>query len=113
MVFLGQKHSFTFDKVFAPDAYQVEAFTEISQLVQSALDGYKVIPNFIFYPLYIISNSNYIICIVASYCSIANLLVSHTVKKKNTGILKGFRFIICMSINLYAYMFSTKDCMQI
>ncbi|KAI5412161.1 kinesin-like protein KIN-14N [Lathyrus oleraceus] len=38
----GQKHSFTFDRVFAPDASQQEVFTEISQLVQSALDGYKV-----------------------------------------------------------------------
>ncbi|KAF7822856.1 Kinesin-like protein KIN-14N [Senna tora] len=38
----GQKHSFTFDKVFTPDTSQEEVFVEISQLVQSALDGYKV-----------------------------------------------------------------------
>ncbi|XP_010694266.2 kinesin-like protein KIN-14N isoform X1 [Beta vulgaris subsp. vulgaris] len=38
----GQKHSFTFDKVFTPDAPQQDVFVEISQLVQSALDGYKV-----------------------------------------------------------------------
>ncbi|XP_057460845.1 kinesin-like protein KIN-14N isoform X1 [Actinidia eriantha] len=38
----GQKHSFTFDKVFMPDASQRDVFVEISQLVQSALDGYKV-----------------------------------------------------------------------
>ncbi|KAL2928081.1 Kinesin-like protein KIN-14N [Bienertia sinuspersici] len=38
----GQKHSFMFDKVFVPDAAQENVFVEISQLVQSALDGYKV-----------------------------------------------------------------------
>ncbi|KAG9160007.1 hypothetical protein Leryth_005742 [Lithospermum erythrorhizon] len=38
----GQKHSFTFDKVFSPEASQEDVFVEISQLVQSALDGYKV-----------------------------------------------------------------------
>ncbi|KAI3702946.1 hypothetical protein L6452_28700 [Arctium lappa] len=38
----GQKHSFTFDKVFVPESSQQEVFVEVSQLVQSALDGYKV-----------------------------------------------------------------------
>ncbi|KAM7260631.1 hypothetical protein ACFE04_011304 [Oxalis oulophora] len=38
----GQKHGFTFDKVFVPEASQEDVFVEISQLVQSALDGYKV-----------------------------------------------------------------------
>ncbi|KAH6775566.1 kinesin 3 [Perilla frutescens var. hirtella] len=38
----GQKHSFTYDKVFVPDNSQEDVFVEISQLVQSALDGYKV-----------------------------------------------------------------------
>ncbi|KAI7735447.1 hypothetical protein M8C21_021640, partial [Ambrosia artemisiifolia] len=37
-----QKHSFTFDKVFVPESSQEEVFVEVSQLVQSALDGYKV-----------------------------------------------------------------------
>ncbi|XP_057420290.1 kinesin-like protein KIN-14C [Lotus japonicus] len=38
----GQKYPFTFDKVFNHEASQPDVFTEISQLVQSALDGYKV-----------------------------------------------------------------------
>ncbi|KAL8119523.1 kinesin-like protein KIN-14C [Apium graveolens] len=38
----GQKYPFTFDKVFSYDASQQDVFVEISQLVQSALDGYKV-----------------------------------------------------------------------
>ncbi|KAL0917393.1 hypothetical protein M5K25_012449 [Dendrobium thyrsiflorum] len=38
----AQNHSFTFDKVFGHEASQEDVFFEISQLVQSALDGYKV-----------------------------------------------------------------------
>uniref|UniRef100_A0ACD5UQG7 Uncharacterized protein n=1 Tax=Avena sativa TaxID=4498 RepID=A0ACD5UQG7_AVESA len=37
-----QAYSFAFDKVFDHSASQEDVFTEISQLVQSALDGYKV-----------------------------------------------------------------------
>ncbi|XP_038689461.1 kinesin-like protein KIN-14C [Tripterygium wilfordii] len=38
----GQKYPFTFDKVFNHEDSQQDVFVEISQLVQSALDGYKV-----------------------------------------------------------------------
>ncbi|KAL6844533.1 hypothetical protein ACP4OV_026206 [Aristida adscensionis] len=38
----GQKISFSYDKVFDHNASQEDVFVEISQLVQSALDGYKV-----------------------------------------------------------------------
>eukprot|EP00658_Telonema_sp_P-2_P040840 TRINITY_DN29207_c0_g2_i2.p1 TRINITY_DN29207_c0_g2~~TRINITY_DN29207_c0_g2_i2.p1 ORF type:complete len:651 (+),score=236.91 TRINITY_DN29207_c0_g2_i2:579-2531(+) len=37
-----QDHSFQMDRVFGADSSQHEVFAEISQLVQSALDGYKV-----------------------------------------------------------------------
>ena len=37
-----KKNPFTFDRVFAPASQNAEIFDEISQLVQSALDGYNV-----------------------------------------------------------------------
>ncbi|EDV22804.1 uncharacterized protein TRIADDRAFT_28174 [Trichoplax adhaerens] len=38
----SEKYDFTFDKVFNPTSAQEDIFLEISQLVQSALDGYNV-----------------------------------------------------------------------
>lgn len=38
----GKDHTFSFDRVFRPDTTQAAVFEEVSDLVQSALDGYKV-----------------------------------------------------------------------
>lgn len=37
-----QKHLFTFDRTFGPTSTQEDVFEEVSMLVQSALDGYRV-----------------------------------------------------------------------
>merc|ERR1719242_1878640 len=39
---VNQKYNFTFDRVFGPSIGQEAVFTEVSEFVQSALDGYNV-----------------------------------------------------------------------
>ena len=38
----GKDHTFAYDRVFRPEASQAAVFEEVSDLVQSALDGFKV-----------------------------------------------------------------------
>ena len=38
----GKEHGFTFDHVFGPSASQIDVFAQVADVVQSALDGYKV-----------------------------------------------------------------------
>mmetsp|Transcript_15973 Transcript_15973/g.29226 ORF Transcript_15973/g.29226 Transcript_15973/m.29226 type:complete len:812 (-) Transcript_15973:69-2504(-) len=38
----GETYTFSFDKVFGPASEQIDVYDEVSGLVQSALDGYKV-----------------------------------------------------------------------
>lgn len=38
----GREHTFSFDRVFGPGTGQQQVFAEVSELVQSALDGYHV-----------------------------------------------------------------------
>ena len=37
-----ESHKFALDNVFAPSSTQTEVFFQVSQLVQSAMDGFKV-----------------------------------------------------------------------
>jgi Microtubule binding len=38
----GKQHAFSFDRVFGPQSTQEHVFSEVSELVQSALDGFQV-----------------------------------------------------------------------
>jgi kinesin family protein C1 len=38
----AEDHGFTFDRVFGPSTSQESIFSEVSEFVQSALDGYNV-----------------------------------------------------------------------
>ena len=38
----GKGQGFSFDHVFSPSASQAAVFAQVSELVQSALDGYQV-----------------------------------------------------------------------
>jgi kinesin family protein C1 len=39
---VAKEHVFSFDRAFGPNTKQGEVYAEVDQLVQSALDGYKV-----------------------------------------------------------------------
>lgn len=62
----AQTYSFTFDKVFNHEASQDDVFVEISQLVQSALDGYKVVYFVFCYELF---------CLLFIKCETSELLL--------------------------------------
>jgi len=40
----GKEQAFQFDRVFGPDSTQQAVFNEVSELIQSALDGFQVGP---------------------------------------------------------------------